>query len=51
MGLKHKPRPIKDELKGMPCRHPKVKIVTETNRKGRKFKECSRCNAFLGYVL
>jgi len=49
MGVKPEP-PIKEQLKGRKCTHPKDKIIVETNRKGKKFKECTRCNKFMGWV-
>lgn len=39
--------PVKQQLKGIPCNHPRRARVTVENRKGQKFVECGHCGAFL----
>lgn len=41
-------KPIRAKRVKPECQHPKRKV--ETNRNGKKFRECDTCGAFLGFI-
>jgi len=49
-GRKLKNVPVSQQLRGMKCDHPARNREIVTNSKGKQFKECNACGAFLGWV-
>lgn len=49
MGIRN-PKTLKEALRGKKCKHPRDHVEIHTNRKGKKFRECNICDAFLGWV-
>jgi ribosomal protein L34E len=40
---------VHESLHPIPCKHPAHRVEIHMNRKGRKFRECNKCEAFIGW--